>query len=49
MSAAGAGRFAISADQWRQIVDSATETAIISVDLDGRVTSWNEGARHIFG
>jgi PAS domain S-box-containing protein len=49
MSAAGAGRFAITADQWRQIVDSAVETAIISTDREGRVTSWNEGARRIFG
>ena len=49
MSAAGAGRFAISAHQWRQIVNSAVETAIIGVDRDGRVTRWNEGARRIFG
>ena len=33
----------------RQIVDSAMETAIISTDREGRVTSWNEGARRIFG
>jgi PAS domain S-box-containing protein len=39
----------ISAPQWRQIVHSATDTAIISADLDGRVTSWSEGARRIFG
>jgi PAS domain S-box-containing protein len=49
MSAAGAGRHAITADEWRQIVDSAVETAIITTDLEGRVTSWNEGARRIFG
>jgi PAS domain S-box-containing protein len=34
---------------WRQIVDGAVETAIISTDLAGCVTSWNEGARRIFG
>jgi PAS domain S-box-containing protein len=39
----------ISADQWRQIVDSAIETAIITTDRDGRVTSWNEGATRMLG
>ncbi len=39
----------ISASQWRQIVDSATETAIISIDRGGRVTSWNAGATHVLG
>ena len=39
----------ISADEWRQIVDSAVETAIITTDLEGRVTSWNEGACRILG
>ncbi|HKP77909.1 MAG TPA: ATP-binding protein [Phenylobacterium sp.] len=39
----------ISAPQWRQIADGATDTAIISADLEGRVTSWSEGARRIFG
>jgi PAS domain S-box-containing protein len=34
---------------WRQIVDSAIETAIISTDPDGRVTSWSEGAERILG
>ncbi len=33
----------------RQILDSATDYAIIATDLDGRVTRWNEGARHIIG
>ncbi|MFC4314169.1 ATP-binding protein [Steroidobacter flavus] len=40
---------AISASQWRQIVDSALDTAIISIDPDGRVTSWNAGASRILG
>jgi PAS domain S-box-containing protein len=40
---------AITASQWRQIVNSATDTAIISTDPEGRVTSWNEGARRILG
>jgi PAS domain S-box-containing protein len=40
---------AISAGEWRQIVQSATETAIITTDHEGRVTSWSEGARQILG
>jgi PAS domain S-box-containing protein len=39
----------ITASQWRQIVNSATDTAIISTDSEGRVTSWNEGAHRILG
>lgn len=40
---------AISAGEWRQIVNSAVGTAIITTDLEGRVTSWNEGASRILG
>jgi PAS domain S-box-containing protein len=40
---------AITAEQWRQIVNSALDTAIISLDAEGRVTSWNEGARRLLG
>jgi PAS domain S-box-containing protein len=39
----------IAAWQWRQIVDGATDTAIITTDLQGRVTSWNTGASNILG
>ena len=39
----------ISAAQWRQIVDSAADTAIISTDIEGRVTSWSQGASRILG
>ncbi len=35
--------------QHRQIINSATDFGIISADLQGKLTSWNEGARRIFG
>ena len=39
----------ITAPQWRQIVNSATDTAIITTDPGENVTSWNEGARRLLG
>ncbi|HYE47403.1 MAG TPA: PAS domain S-box protein, partial [Caulobacter sp.] len=39
----------ISAAEWRQIVQSAADTAIISTDRDGLITSWNAGAEKILG
>jgi len=39
----------ITASQWRQIVNGATDTGIISTDTEGRVTSWNAGAAHLLG
>jgi PAS domain S-box-containing protein len=33
----------------RLIVDSATDYAIITADLDGRVTSWSTGAEEVLG
>lgn len=39
----------LDAFEWRQIVDSATDTAIISTNLRGEVTSWNVGAERILG
>ena len=35
--------------EWRQIVNGATDTAIISTDHDGLITSWNTGAHRILG
>ena len=40
---------AITATEWRQIVQSATDTAIISTNRSGRVTSWNVGAWKLLG
>ncbi len=39
----------IAASQWRQIVNSASDTAIVSTDSQGRITSWNRGAANILG
>ncbi len=39
----------IDAPQWRQIVNGAIDTAIISTDPSGLVTSWSTGAEHILG
>ncbi|MDP3762205.1 MAG: ATP-binding protein [Ramlibacter sp.] len=34
---------------YRQIVESAVDYAIVGSDLQGRVVSWNEGARRVLG
>jgi PAS domain S-box-containing protein len=39
----------LTASQWRQIVNSATDTAIITTTADGKVTSWSLGAERILG
>src|ERR1041384_5370494 len=39
----------ISASQWRQIVNGASDTGIISIDPQGHVTSWSVGATRILG
>jgi PAS domain S-box-containing protein len=41
--------FLLSAGQLRQIINGATDTAIISTDNAGLVTSWSLGAQRIFG
>lgn len=41
--------FIDSPTTWRQIVDSAAETGIISLDITGRVQMWNVGAAQILG
>ncbi|CAD7053766.1 hybrid sensor histidine kinase/response regulator [Pseudorhizobium halotolerans] len=35
--------------QSRQILDGATDYAILALDLEGRILRWNEGAKRIFG
>jgi PAS domain S-box-containing protein len=39
----------LSASQLRQIIDGASDTAIISTDETGLVTSWSLGAERILG
>lgn len=39
----------ITASQWRQIVDSATDTAIVTLNADGLISSWSKGAENILG
>jgi PAS domain S-box-containing protein len=39
----------VTESHYRQIVQSAVDYAIVSCDLDGRVTSWNEGACRLLG
>ncbi|TCO40282.1 PAS domain S-box-containing protein [Dokdonella fugitiva] len=39
----------LTAAEWRQIVNSAVETAVISLDPEGRVTTWSRGAQSMLG
>ena len=41
--------FADSNDFYREILDSAIDTAVIGTDTEGRVISWSAGAAHITG
>jgi PAS domain S-box-containing protein len=34
---------------WGQVLDSAVDYAIFCLDLEGRITTWNEGARRMLG
>jgi two-component system, chemotaxis family, CheB/CheR fusion protein len=36
-------------ERWRLVVESMEEHAIFAIALDGRISSWNSGAQHIFG
>jgi len=38
-----------SEERYRLLVESATEYAILMLDTDGRIVSWNRGAERIFG
>jgi len=43
------GRIRAEEARSRQILDSATDYAILAMDLDGKVTRWNRGAENILG
>lgn len=38
-----------SEDRLRLLIDSVRDYAIFTLDLDGVITSWNEGAKRVFG
>src|ERR687894_411017 len=38
-----------SEDRFRHIVESATDFAILSTDLEGRIHTWSRGAERLFG
>jgi PAS domain S-box-containing protein len=40
---------ASAAERYRQILNSAVETGIVTMDRDGMVTGWSEGATRILG
>src|SRR4051794_10927212 len=40
---------AVDGDRYRLLVDSITDYAIYMLDTDGRVSSWNPGARRFKG
>jgi PAS domain S-box-containing protein len=42
-------RAQIDAFEWRQLIDGATDTAIISTNRNGEITCWNAGAERILG
>ncbi len=37
------------AQRYRQLVESSTDFAIFTMNVNGRVTSWNSGAENVFG
>jgi PAS domain S-box-containing protein len=39
----------VAEGHYRQIVESAVDYAIVGADLQGRILSWNEGARRVLG
>lgn len=36
-------------DQYRRLIESLTEYAIVALSLDGNIASWNSGAEFVFG
>jgi diguanylate cyclase (GGDEF)-like protein/PAS domain S-box-containing protein len=46
---AGAGLVNGSLDQYKRLIESLTHHAIFELSVDGRITSWNSGAKRTFG
>jgi PAS domain S-box-containing protein len=42
-------RLHVSESRYRAVFESAVDYAIVVMDLDGRVTNWNEGATRVLG
>ena len=38
-----------SLDQYRRLIESLTDYAIVALSLDGSIASWNSGAEFVFG
>ena len=38
-----------SEERFRRLVEAAKDYAIFMADVDGRVSTWNEGAARVFG
>ncbi|MGZ3533483.1 MAG: PAS domain S-box protein [Vulcanimicrobiaceae bacterium] len=36
-------------DQYRRLIESLTDYAIFALSVDGRIASWNSGAKQTFG
>jgi diguanylate cyclase (GGDEF)-like protein/PAS domain S-box-containing protein len=45
----GAVRVTEPLDQYRRLIESLTDYAIFSLSVDGRIASWNSGAKQTFG
>lgn len=43
------GEMTAEVERYHRILNAAVETAIITLDGQGRVTGWSDGARHILG
>lgn len=39
----------VDRERWALVAETMTDFAILTMDVDGRITSWNPGARSVFG
>src|ERR1700680_1230578 len=45
----GPARIAEPLDQYRRLIEGLTDYAIFSLSADGRIATWNSGAKQTFG